>query len=100
MAKQKEAVPSGVAGLVRYEQEKSKINIKPDYVFSGVAAIVEVELVIQGLFLIAAAFGVLFGLMLYWMYRGRVAKTQTVKVQASASAPASQQTSQPAQQSV
>ncbi len=87
-----------MAGLVRYEQEKSKVNIKPDYVFSGVALIVEVELVIQGLFFIAAAFGGLFGLMLYWMYRGRVAKTQTVKVQTSASAPSSQ-SQQPVQQS-
>ncbi len=94
MAEQREGAPSGIGGLVRYEEEKSKINIKPDYVFAGIAVIAEIELVMQGLILIAAAFGVLFGLMLYWMYMGRVSKPKISKIQA-ASAPATQQ---PAQQ--
>ncbi|MBU3957466.1 MAG: hypothetical protein KKB25_00140 [Nanoarchaeota archaeon] len=99
MAEQREAAPSGIAGLVRYEQEKSLINIKPDYIFAGVAAIAEIELLIQGLFFIAAAFGVLFGLMFYWMYKGRIEKTRGVKIQSFANAPAQiSQTQQPVQQ--
>ncbi|MFZ3077410.1 MAG: hypothetical protein WA139_03085 [Candidatus Aenigmatarchaeota archaeon] len=95
MAEQREAAPSGIGGLVRYEEEKSKVLMKPDYIFAAVAVISEVELVIQGLFFIAAAFGVLFGLMFYWMYKGRIEKTHPVKVQTAVSAPAPQQ---PAQQ--
>ncbi len=79
MAEQKEAAPSGIAGLVRYEEEKSKINIKPEHVFIGISAIAEVEFVIQGMFLLAAVFGILFGLMFYWMNKGRIEKTQTSK---------------------
>ncbi len=84
MAEQKEAAPSGIAGLVRYEEEKSKINIKPDHVFIGIAAIAEVEFVIQGLFLLAAAFGVLFGLMFYWLYNRTAEKTHAAKMQTAA----------------
>lgn len=98
MAEQREAAPSGIGGLVRYEEEKSKVLMKPDYIFAAVAAISEVELVIQGLFFIAAAFGVLFGLMFYWMYKGRIEKTHAVKVQTAVSAPAPQP-QQPVQQS-
>lgn len=94
MAQQKETAPSGIAGLVRYEEEKSKVNIKPDYIFAGVAAIAEVELLIQGLFLIAVAFGVLFGLMFYWMYGKGFPKQQGGVREVSVQ----QQPSQPAQQ--
>ncbi len=76
MAEQREAAPSGMAGLVRYEEEKSRVLIKPEYVFAGIAAIAEVELVFQGLFFIAAAFGIMFGLMFYWMYKDRIEKTR------------------------
>ncbi len=80
MAQQRESAPSGIGGLVRYEEEKSKVLMKPEYIFAGVAAISEIELVIQGLFFVAAAFGVLFGLMFYWMYgRGGFPKTRSEK---------------------
>jgi len=103
MAQQKEAAPSGVAGLVRYEEEKSLVNIRPEYVFAVIGALSEIELVIQGLYLIAVAFGVLFGLMGYWLYRNSMlSKPHPAKVQASSSVPASQpqpqQTSQQVQQ--
>lgn len=95
MAEQKESAPSGIAGLVRYEEEKSKVNIKPEHVFTGVAAIAEVEFVVQGLILLAAAFGVMFGLMFYWMYRGRIEKTHAAKTQTTT---ISQSALQPVQQ--
>lgn len=99
MAEQRESAPSGMAGLVRYEEEKSRVNIKPEYVFAGIAAIAEVELVFQGLLWIAAAFGAMFGLMFYWMYKGRIEKTHTAKILAAAPAPQPVQPSQPVQQS-
>ncbi len=99
MAQQKESAPSGVAGLVRYEEEKSLINIKPEYVFAVIGALSEIELVIQGLYLIAVAFGVLFGLMSYWLYRNSMlSKPHSAKV--SAITPAPQPAQQVQQQSV
>lgn len=101
MAQQKETAPSGMAGLVRYEEEKSKVNIKPEHVFAGIAAIAEVELVFQGLFLIAAAFGVMFGLMFFWLYRNNMpSKPHPAKVFTIASAEPSQPTQQVQQSSV
>lgn len=94
MAQQKESAPSGMAGLVRYEEEKSRVNIKPEYVFAGIAAIAEVELVFQGLLWIAAAFGAMFGLMFYWMYGKGFPKQQGRIKEVSIQ----QQPSQPAQQ--
>lgn len=97
MAQQRETAPSGIAGLVRYEEEKSKVNIRPEYVFAGIAAIAEIELLSQGLFFIAVTFGILFGLLFYWLYGKTVfpehhpAKPVSVQPQAS-------QTAQPAQQ--
>lgn len=78
MAEQKMSAPAGMAGLVRYEEEKSKINIKPEYIFAGTAAIAEIELFAQGLFFIAVAFGILFGMMFYWLYRKSFQKSQSV----------------------
>lgn len=96
MAQQKETAPSGIAGLVRYEEEKSKVNMKPEYVFGGIAAIAEIELLVQGLFFIAVAFGVLFGLMLYWMYGKGLQKSQHAKT-VSAQSAVHQHVSQPSQ---
>ncbi len=102
MAEQREAAPSGIAGLVRYEEEKSLINIKPEHVFAGIATIAEIELLIQGLVLIAAAFGILFGLMFYWLYNRRIEKTHAAKMQTAAIPQPAQasQAQQPAQQNV
>jgi preprotein translocase subunit Sec61beta len=100
MAQQKETAPSGMAGLVRYEEEKSLVNIRPEYVFAVIGILSEIELVIQGLYLIAAAFGVLFGLMTYWLYRkNMLSKSHHAKASAVAQPPQPVQTSQPAQQS-
>jgi len=98
MTEQKESAPSGIAGLVRYEEEKSKVQIKPEYVFVAIGIISEVELAIQGLYLVAVAFGVLFGLMVYWLYKNNMlSKPQPGKVQTAVSSPAPQP-AQPVQQ--
>jgi len=70
MSSEKTAAPSGMAGIVTYyEEEKSIVKIKPVHVLAVIAVISELELLLQGFYLLFVVFLGIFAASGYWIMK-------------------------------